>query len=102
MSQGFSEILAYGQTPRHRLTRNQSRLPPPHAAHDAGGRLTFVLIIGGVAFLARLIHLWQIHDAPFFSVLFGDAQAYDNWRAGSRPATGSARRCSLRARAVPR
>jgi tetratricopeptide (TPR) repeat protein len=27
----------------------------------------------------RLLHLWQIRDAPFFTVLMGDSRAYDEW-----------------------
>jgi tetratricopeptide (TPR) repeat protein len=32
-----------------------------------------------VAFLVRLVHLFQIRDAPFFGVLMGDSRAYDLW-----------------------
>jgi tetratricopeptide (TPR) repeat protein len=46
----------------------------------------FVLIVGSVALVLRLIHLWQIHSAPFFTVLIGDAVAYDAW--ASRIAAG--------------
>jgi Flp pilus assembly protein TadD len=35
--------------------------------------------IFGVALTVRLIHLWQIGRAPFFSVLTGDSRAYDAW-----------------------
>lgn len=31
------------------------------------------------ALSVRLVHLWQIRDATFFSVLLGDARAYDAW-----------------------
>lgn len=40
------------------------------------------LIVGAiftVALAMRLAHLWQIRDTPFFSVLMGDAKAYDTW-----------------------
>lgn len=84
-------MLAYGQTTRHpmmrerrprRQVRGESAPNPPTPAPASTApisRLTFVAAIAGVAFLARLIHLWQIQDAPFFSVLFGDAHAYDAW-----------------------
>jgi tetratricopeptide (TPR) repeat protein len=39
-----------------------------------------------VALAVRLIHIWQIRRAPFFTVLMGDAQGYDAW--GKRIARG--------------
>ena len=27
----------------------------------------------------RLVHVWQIRRAPFFSVLMGDSRGYDEW-----------------------
>ena len=27
----------------------------------------------------RLVHIWQLQSAPFFSVLIGDARGYDEW-----------------------
>jgi tetratricopeptide (TPR) repeat protein len=35
--------------------------------------------IFGVALAVRLIHVWQIRGAPFFTVLMGDSRAYDEW-----------------------
>jgi tetratricopeptide (TPR) repeat protein len=35
--------------------------------------------IFAVALGVRLIHVWQIRKAPFFSVLMGDSRAYDEW-----------------------
>ena len=35
--------------------------------------------IFGLALAVRLIHVWQIRKAPFFTVLMGDARAYDEW-----------------------
>ena len=32
-----------------------------------------------IALALRLIHLWQMRDAPIFSVLMGDARSYDEW-----------------------
>src|SRR6516164_3220767 len=37
------------------------------------------LVIFLVAFTLRLIHIWQIRRSPFFTVLLGDAHAYDEW-----------------------
>ncbi len=33
------------------------------------------------ALIVRLIYLWQIHRAPFFELLMGDARAYHDWGA---------------------
>jgi len=41
--------------------------------------LVFVGLVGGIALLLRLVHVWQIRRAPFFSVLMGDARGYDAW-----------------------
>ncbi|MGH6689559.1 MAG: tetratricopeptide repeat protein [Vicinamibacterales bacterium] len=35
--------------------------------------------IFAVALAVRLVHVWQIRGAPFFTVLMGDARAYDEW-----------------------
>jgi tetratricopeptide (TPR) repeat protein len=35
--------------------------------------------IFAVALLVRLVHVWQIHRAPFFSLLMGDSHGYDEW-----------------------
>jgi tetratricopeptide (TPR) repeat protein len=32
-----------------------------------------------VALATRLLHLWQMNDAPVFSVLMGDSRSYDEW-----------------------
>lgn len=32
-----------------------------------------------VALAIRLVHLWQIRNAPFFAMLLGDASGYDAW-----------------------
>ena len=35
--------------------------------------------IFAIALVVRLVHVWQIRKAPFFSVLMGDSRAYDEW-----------------------
>jgi len=35
--------------------------------------------IFALALVVRLVHVWQIRKAPFFTVLMGDARAYDEW-----------------------
>ena len=35
--------------------------------------------IFALALAVRLVHVWQIRSAPFFSVLMGDSRAYDEW-----------------------
>ena len=32
-----------------------------------------------LATVLRLVHLWQIRRAPFFSILIGDGLRYDAW-----------------------
>src|SRR5688500_5952191 len=37
------------------------------------------ILIFAVALTARLVHVWQIRQAPFFTTLMGDARGYDAW-----------------------
>lgn len=37
------------------------------------------LLIFAVALAVRLIHVWQLRSSPFFDVLMGDANGYDQW-----------------------
>ena len=39
----------------------------------------YVLIIAAVALTLRLTHVWQMRSSPFFDVLMGDANGYDQW-----------------------
>src|SRR5438552_17509625 len=50
--------------------------PPPAARGGFGGP---AVAIFAVALAVRLVHLWQIRRAPFFTVLLGDSRAYDEW-----------------------
>jgi tetratricopeptide (TPR) repeat protein len=36
-------------------------------------------VIFAIAFAVRLVHVWQLRSAPFFSVLMGDSRGYDEW-----------------------
>jgi tetratricopeptide (TPR) repeat protein len=38
-----------------------------------------IAAIFALALAVRLVHVWQIRSAPFFSVLMGDSRAYDQW-----------------------
>lgn len=54
----------------------------PAASSSSPSDERFVLpgvAIFAVAFLIRLVHIWQIRDSPFFDVLIGDSRAYDLW-----------------------
>ena len=42
-------------------------------------RAWFALAIFAVALIVRLVHVWQIRRAPFFSLLMGDSHGYDEW-----------------------
>ena len=46
-------------------------------ASDRFGRAACAIF--AIALGVRLIHVWQIRKAPFFSVLMGDSRAYDEW-----------------------
>jgi tetratricopeptide (TPR) repeat protein len=43
-------------------------------------------IVFVIALVVRLIHVWQMRESPFFSVLLGDSHGYDEW--ARRIATG--------------
>ena len=61
---------------RHR----QSAASPEASARPATNSfVTPALAIAAVALSLRLLHLWGIHDSPFFTVLIGDARAHDAW-----------------------
>ena len=32
-----------------------------------------------LALIARLVHIWQIRGAPFFTLPMGDSKSYDTW-----------------------
>ena len=36
-------------------------------------------IVFVIALVVRLIHVWQMREAPFFSMLLGDSRGYDEW-----------------------
>ena len=37
------------------------------------------IVIFAIALAVRLLHVWQIRSAPFFSLLMGDSRGYDEW-----------------------
>jgi tetratricopeptide (TPR) repeat protein len=39
-------------------------------------------IVFVIALVVRLTHLWQMSEAPIFSVLMGDGRSYDQWARG--------------------
>ena len=57
--------------------RRHTPLPGPVPAPDRFAWAAFAIF--AVALVVRLIHVWQIRKAPFFSVLMGDSRAYDEW-----------------------
>jgi tetratricopeptide (TPR) repeat protein len=68
---------------RARRPRQSSvSVPAPAPARADAARPSFVrsaILIAAVALTVRLLHVWQIHRAPFFTVLMGDAHGYDEW-----------------------
>jgi Tfp pilus assembly protein PilF/4-amino-4-deoxy-L-arabinose transferase-like glycosyltransferase len=53
-------------------------VPAPRAGRGRSS-LLWLLGIFGLALAIRLLHIWQIHAAPFFDLRLGDAAAYDAW-----------------------
>jgi len=56
---------------------------PVHQARSTAARVHFgwatASAIFAIALAVRLAHIWQIREAPFFTVLMGDSRAYDEW-----------------------
>ncbi|MSO82939.1 MAG: hypothetical protein EXQ53_06550, partial [Acidobacteria bacterium] len=68
--------------PRH-PHRAAERAPRPDQTRSPAERARFgwaaSAAVFAVALAVRLAHVWQIRQAPFFSVLMGDSRAYDVW-----------------------
>jgi tetratricopeptide (TPR) repeat protein len=72
--------LALAGTPQKQMKRVRRQAIPETPVPPA--RDSFIwpaAAIFAVALLVRVVHIWQIHRAPFFSVLMGDARGYDAW-----------------------
>ena len=75
--------------PAHGMTRKRPRparpdSPPPSPAPPVASvrPRSFAgdaLVIAAVALGLRLVHVWQMRDTLFFSVLMGDSRGYDTW-----------------------
>jgi tetratricopeptide (TPR) repeat protein len=59
------------------VPQQQAGLPAPGRTWHT--RLAQASSIVVVALAARLVHLWQMRNAPVFSVLMGDSRSYDEW-----------------------
>jgi tetratricopeptide (TPR) repeat protein len=57
--------------------RRHAAVAQPDVVRPAFVRETVVIF--AVALTVRLVHIWQIRRAPFFTVLLGDSRAYDEW-----------------------
>jgi tetratricopeptide (TPR) repeat protein len=59
----------------------ESTLPRAARATPASARsfVKLAFTVFCVALAVRLVHIWQLRSAPFFSVLIGDARGYDEW-----------------------
>jgi Flp pilus assembly protein TadD len=60
------------------LKRARDKQPARSPVQGEQFRSSAVAIFG-IALLVRLLHLWQLGRAPFFTVLTGDSRAYDAW-----------------------
>jgi len=68
----------------HRRHRQHGRTAQRHdhvqsTAADSQFGWSAAAAIFVLALAVRLIHVWQIRNAPFFRVLMGDSRAYDEW-----------------------
>jgi tetratricopeptide (TPR) repeat protein/4-amino-4-deoxy-L-arabinose transferase-like glycosyltransferase len=61
------------------MTRPIRRTPPSTEVQEGDSFGWPAALIFFVALSVRLIHVWQIRRAPFFTVLVGDSRAYDEW-----------------------
>src|SRR5262245_18375282 len=78
-----------GKTRRQRAEAEESRAPESpvvsgfprrRRSRRAGrSRLTVLAAVAEFSLLVRLLYLWQIRDAPFFTLLMGDSKGYDEW-----------------------
>lgn len=62
---------------RKRKARTAPALPP-----EVSARPSFIgpaCAIFAVALVVRLLHVWQIRQAPFFALVYGDGASYDAW-----------------------
>jgi hypothetical protein len=55
-------------------------------------------LVFGIALAVRLVHLWQMRDAPVFSVLMGDARGYNEWAQTIAGGQWLGTDCSIRRR----
>jgi len=63
-----------------RKPKQTPRKPPPDRPPPREPKLSSVLLAVGIfAFLVRCMYLYQIHDAPFYGIRIGDADAYHQW-----------------------
>jgi Tfp pilus assembly protein PilF/4-amino-4-deoxy-L-arabinose transferase-like glycosyltransferase len=53
--------------------------PAPRDDTRREGFAWLAAVIFLIALIVRLTHVWQIRRSPFFTVLMGDARAYDEW-----------------------
>jgi Dolichyl-phosphate-mannose-protein mannosyltransferase len=61
--------------PTNRFRRFDETQPRPELVE---GRWAAVGV-GSIALVVRLLHIWQLRAAPFFTALMGDSHGYDEW-----------------------
>jgi Flp pilus assembly protein TadD len=75
--------VSAGSRPEHHRRVHQARsaaarvAPPPSRGSHVGWRTASAIF--AIALAVRLVHIWQIRKAPFFTILMGDSRAYDEW-----------------------
>jgi tetratricopeptide (TPR) repeat protein len=63
---------------RHKRAK-ESSVAPEGGSRTRASRLSVLAAIGVFSLLIRLLYLWQIRNAPFFTLLMGDSKGYDEW-----------------------
>ena len=74
-------MLAYGAV-GHRARQRRAPASAASARLAPSASSLAIAVAAAIFFTAlivRLLHVWQIRQAPFFSVLMGDARGYDEW-----------------------
>ena len=61
------------------MQADRSMKRPKAVGQTPAGFRTSALIIFAIALIVRLLHVWQMRDTLFFSVLMGDSRGYDTW-----------------------
>src|SRR5262245_60716193 len=60
------------------MKQRRTHVPSGHVG-SGFSRPSILISLAAVAFIVRLVYLWQIRQSPFFTPLLGDSKGYDQW-----------------------